>query len=84
MRPISWFIVMVNLLFPFWVLHGLNSNSTLSCAKVFYNNCVQTSPAASTPLIPMLMMWFFADIFLLVAWVISRPRPQLRGPSPYS
>lgn len=80
-RPITWFIVGANLLFPLWVLHGLQANSTLSCAPVFYNNCVATHPEASSPLIPMLTFWLFADIFLLAGWLISRPRPPLRGPS---
>lgn len=83
-RPITWFIVGVNLLFPLWVLHGLQTNSTLTCAKFFYNQCVAGPAGSSTPLIPMLAMWLFADIFLAVGWVISRPRPELRGPSLYS
>lgn len=83
-RPITWFIVVVNLIFPLWVLHGLQSGPTLSCAKVFYNNCVAAPNAASSPLVPMLLMWLFADIALGVAWVVSRPRPKLQGPSPYS
>ena len=83
-RPITWFIVMVNLIFPLWVVHGLQSASTLNCAKAYYNNCVAGPVGTSTPLVPMLMMWLFADIALAIAWVVSRPRPQLRGPSPYS
>ena len=83
-RPITWFIVMVNLIFPLWVVHGLQSGSTLNCAKAYYNNCVAGPAGTSTPLVPMLMMWVFADIALAIAWVVSRPRPQLQGPSPYS
>lgn len=84
LRPISWFIVVVNLIFPLWVLHGLQSGATLSCAKVFYDNCVANPNTASSPLVPMLLMWVFADIALGIAWAVTRPRPQLRGPSPYS
>jgi hypothetical protein len=83
-RPITWFIVAMNAMFPLWVLHGLQSGAVLSCAKFFYNHCVATTEAASSPLVPMLLMWLFVDIALGIAWVISRPRPQLQGPSPYS
>lgn len=83
-RPITWFIVLVNLIFPLWVLHGMQSSAAMSCAKVFYNNCVAASETASSPLVPMLLMWVFADIALGIAWAVSRPRPQLQGPSPFS
>jgi len=83
-RPVTRFIIGVNLVFPLWVLHGLQPHATLSCAKAVYNNCVPSATAASSPLIPMLTMWLFADIFLLVGWAISRPRRKLSGPSPFS
>ncbi len=83
-RPITWFIVTVNLIFPLWVLHGLQRGVSMSCAKFSYDNCVEIYGAASSPLIPMLLMWVFTDIALGIAWVVSQPRPPLQGPSPYS
>lgn len=83
-RPITWFIVTVNVIFPFWVLHGLQAGATLNCAKIFYDKCVPGPEPAGSPLLPMLLMWVFVDIALAIAWVITRPRPQLQGPSPYS
>lgn len=83
-RPITWFIVVINAIFPLWVLHGLQSGSAMNCAKAYYNNCVAAPMAASSPLLPMLLMWVFADLALAIAWVMSRPRPPLQGPSPYS
>ena len=83
-RPITWFILAVNLIFPLWVLHGMQRTTAMTCAKYFYDNCVAASAAASSPLVPMLVMWLFADLALGIAWVVTRPRPQLQGPSPYS
>jgi hypothetical protein len=83
-RPLTWFIVVVNLIFPLWVLHGMRRDAVLVCAKAFYNNCVAAPQAASSPLVPMLLMWVFADLALAIAWLLSRPRPQLQGPSPLS
>ncbi len=79
-RPITWLVLVTNLLFPLWVLHGMDLAERQRCTG---EQCT-TFGQGSSPLIPMLMIWLFADLILVAAWALTLPRPQGRGPSPLS
>ena len=76
-RPITWFALVVNAIFPLWLLHGLQLGETGYCSAV---GCT----APSNPLIGMLVIWFIADLLLAAAWALTLPREPGIGPSPFS
>ncbi len=79
-RPITWFAIVVNAIFPFWVLHGMRVAEQVHCTAA---GC-STFGQGTSPLIPMLVVWFIADLGLGLAWSLTLPREFGVGPSPYS
>lgn len=74
-RPITWFIVVVNALFPLWVLHGLSLSNRPTCTPETVVLCVdRVTGVASSTLVPSLLLWLLADVLLLIVWLVTRQR----------
>ena len=79
-RPVTWFIVVTNAIFPLWLLHGMSLAERQRCTP---DGCT-TFGHGSSPLISMLLVWLVADLMMGAAWALTLPRPRGQGPSPFS
>ena len=74
MRPLSWVIIAMNILFlfaTFFVLYlamkscdGLTSDDSTKCI-------IDAAPYAGIAVVGLLFFWVFLDVILLILWLVS-------------
>ena len=73
-RPLTWVILVINLLFLFWIIGGLNAAGE-NCAGLVGDELdaceVGTGIGAGIAVTGILIFWVLVDIILGIIWLIT-------------
>ncbi len=73
-RPLTWVIVVVQVLFIFWLIGGVGSGvEDADCANQTYSDACETGTAigAGIAFMFIVFLWAMVDVILGVIWVVT-------------
>src|SRR5262245_30034226 len=84
MRPLTWFILVVQGLFLWWVIAGLHSagQTTADCANQPYADACQPGAAIGTTIGMgmVILLWALVDVILGVIWMVTNKTRSPKTP----
>lgn len=77
LRKLSWFILLVNVLFLVWIIVGASSSKATNCGTLSAADCTTaTQIGTGIGAVLIVVLWAVVDVILLVIWMITRPRQR--------
>ena len=78
LRPLSWVIIVVNILFAWWLFGGVGSAVSESCEGLTGDDLTTcqagTAIGAGIGVIFILFLWVMVDIILLVIFLVTKKK----------
>ena len=78
LRPLSWVIIVVNILFAWWLIGGVGSAVSESCEGLTGDDLTScqagTAIGAGIGVIFILFLWVMVDIILLVIFLVTKKK----------
>jgi hypothetical protein len=72
-RPLTWVILVVQVLFVVWLITGINAASHTSCSNAAYSDACKAGEAIGTGIGigPIVFFWALVDVILGVIWLVT-------------
>ena len=72
-RPLTWVVLVVQVLFVIWLIAGFNAASSSDCSTADYSDACQAGQAVGTGIAIgiILFLWALVDVILGVIWLVT-------------